>query len=292
MPIIKFKSEYFFWPWDQIPPFSGMEKVWLASPCQDLNAACRIPELKKVVRFLEAGADPNLRDPDGSRPLHWAVTFGTSRMVEALLAAGADANVRDAWDFTPLHLAVERRAARKARLLLRAGASANPSGPGGETPLMTAASYRHLDMVSCLLDYGADPAARDAAGTDALAHALRSTGGWNMTVAALLADPRTRVNPTHLCGIEHQASRSHMRMKRRLRRQAACDAAALGNAMASGQYSCPGRAGRLLGQLPPLLRGMAAFRIAGLRARHPPGARVAAAGAHLTRRVRSACPGQ
>ena len=54
-------------------------------------------------------------------------------------------------------------------MLLRCGASVNAAGPKGMTPLMMAASDAHRSqLVDTLLDYEADPTAKDAKGWDAM----------------------------------------------------------------------------------------------------------------------------
>jgi len=57
-----------------------------------------------VARLLEAGADPNVEDADGTTPLHVAAACGSEKVVQLLLLAGAEARATTAGD-TPLHLA-------------------------------------------------------------------------------------------------------------------------------------------------------------------------------------------
>ena len=44
-----------------------------------------------MTRCLQAGADPDARDKDGKRPLHFATDNGSTEVVTALLEAGANA---------------------------------------------------------------------------------------------------------------------------------------------------------------------------------------------------------
>lgn len=72
-----------------------------------------------IVRsLLKAGADPNVRGPNGCTPLHCAVQHGDSAtLVELLVAAGADSQRQD-WDGdTPLALAKKRKRAQILRRL-------------------------------------------------------------------------------------------------------------------------------------------------------------------------------
>jgi hypothetical protein len=59
--------------------------------------------------FLDHGADPNVKHPNGLSALHWAIMRpGTSQIAELLLERGADAREKTPWGRTPLDMA-ERR---------------------------------------------------------------------------------------------------------------------------------------------------------------------------------------
>src|SRR5947209_19960021 len=64
------------------------------------------PNGPQVVRMLiEAGADPNARDPDQPRsetPLHWAASSDDVDVASALIDGGADVEVPDGSIGTPL----------------------------------------------------------------------------------------------------------------------------------------------------------------------------------------------
>jgi len=59
--------------------------------------------------LMEAGADPNWRDPDGGTPLHNVIASPLvaepSFFIEALLKGGADPTLKDAAGHTALDLA-------------------------------------------------------------------------------------------------------------------------------------------------------------------------------------------
>lgn len=93
------------------------------------------------MRFLlQRGANPNVRDRNGTTPLQIAVRLGHIDGVEALIKGGADVDISDA---------------------------------SGETPLMTAVHQRNVELVRTLLEEGADPDVNDNTGRSARDHMMR-----------------------------------------------------------------------------------------------------------------------
>ena len=88
-----------------------------------------------IVRLLlQAGADPDRKDPQGDAPLHAAIktggSYGKAEVVEALLDGGANPCVRDARGSTPYHMSSDLN--RIHRALARAGGSdASHAGDSG-----------------------------------------------------------------------------------------------------------------------------------------------------------------
>ncbi|XP_008070886.1 ankyrin repeat and SOCS box protein 10 isoform X3 [Carlito syrichta] len=103
--------------------------------------------------------------PGGRTALHEAVAAGHAACVHVLLVAGADPNIPDQDGKRPLHLCRGPGALECAELLLRFGARVDGrSEEEEETPLHVAAQLGHVELADLLLRRGACPDARDAKG--------------------------------------------------------------------------------------------------------------------------------
>ncbi len=115
--------------------------------------------------------------------LHKAAKEGDEFIAQLLLATGADVNARAPDRKTALHFAVESGNEPVARVLLENKANPNAktssSGPpnirkfeGGRTPLHWAAVQGYEDIISLLLDHGADIKAANTTNRGILQEAL------------------------------------------------------------------------------------------------------------------------
>jgi ankyrin repeat protein len=109
-------------------------------------------------------------DSLGVTPLHHAAQQGHLKALNLLLEHGAHPNARTATKgATALHLAAENNRLEIARALLESpqAESLNIDAPTGMgyTPLHSAARAGRSELVELLLEHGADPNARDPAGT-------------------------------------------------------------------------------------------------------------------------------
>lgn len=121
-----------------------------------LLEAVKTGDVRAVHSLVEARADVNAREPDGTTPLHWAAHLNHEQIVDLLVRAGADVNAANRHQATPLHLACENGSAGVVEQLLRAGADPNRPVADGETPLMTAARAGGAAAVRALIAKGAD----------------------------------------------------------------------------------------------------------------------------------------
>lgn len=106
------------------------------------------PNGPQVVRMLlDAGADPNARDPDQPRsetPLHWAASSDDVDVAKALIDGGANVEVPDGSIGTPLDNAIGYACWHVARLLVQRGARVEK--------LWHASALGMLDRLEELLD--------------------------------------------------------------------------------------------------------------------------------------------
>ena len=70
-----------------------------------------------AMALIAAGADVNAAQPDGTRPIHWAVYRVDYDLVDALIARKASVDVANEFGHTPLAEAVRQGDARMVKAL-------------------------------------------------------------------------------------------------------------------------------------------------------------------------------
>jgi ankyrin repeat protein len=168
-----------------------------------------------TIRLLaDFAGDVNRADPVfGGTPLMAAVSMRNFEVVKLLLRKGANVNAVSVSDspalkvrngkvtlgaFTPLLTAATYGSPELVKVLLDAGAKVNAADVRGMTPLMLAITSDRLDpaVVRMLLDHGADPTAKSAAGEMAVDWAEKF--GRNDVIEALGGKPKGAAGPLTL----------------------------------------------------------------------------------------------
>jgi ankyrin repeat protein len=111
---------------------------------------------KTALEQIRAGTDVNQAQPDGSRPIQWAIHRIDYELIEALLAKKANPNVKNEFGSTPIAQAAELGDARIVKMLLDAGAEPEGANPDGQTALMLALKTGETAVVDLLLKAGAN----------------------------------------------------------------------------------------------------------------------------------------
>lgn len=111
---------------------------------------------KAALEKIRAGADVNAAQPDGTRPIHWAVYRVDYELLDALIAKKAKADVANEFGSTALAEAVKLADARMVKTLLNAGAGPESPNQDGETALMVAIKTGELPVVEMLIKAGAN----------------------------------------------------------------------------------------------------------------------------------------
>jgi uncharacterized protein len=141
-----------------------------------------------VARLLVyLGADPDALDDQHDTP--WLVTgvTGSVDMLEVLLPAEPDLRIRNRFGGTSLIPASERGHVAYVRRAVRTGIDINHVNNLGWTALLEAVilgdgSKRYQQIVTILLDAGADPQLADREGVTPLQHAIRRGQGQVATI--------------------------------------------------------------------------------------------------------------
>jgi ankyrin repeat protein len=120
-----------------------------------LHMAGEVGDLTMVKYLVGKGADYNIKDRAGNTPLLWAAYRGHGDVVKALLEMGADANATNKNGITPLMASIQPAPSLEDVKRMAAGELT----PGARIVLM-------------LLDKGADPKLKNAAGKTAVDYAV------------------------------------------------------------------------------------------------------------------------
>jgi len=151
----------------------SMATLTLGQSTSDLADAAQVGDLATLRSLLDAGADVNGAQGNGSTALHWSVYRNDGETVSLLIDQGAVVTGRTREGISPLFMAALYGNPNIIDALLDAGADANELGPNTETPLMLASRNGNPEAIRVLIDAGADPnAVETVRGTTALMWAI------------------------------------------------------------------------------------------------------------------------
>ncbi|HLQ77439.1 MAG TPA: ankyrin repeat domain-containing protein, partial [Terriglobia bacterium] len=134
-----------------VPVFSQGSKAALATLIESGNRKAALDRIRTAT-----AAELNDPQPDGTRPIHWAIYKVDYELLAALIAKKASLNVKNDFGSTPIAQAAELGDARMVKLLLDAGAEPEGASPDGQTALMLAIKTGETAVVDLLLKAGAN----------------------------------------------------------------------------------------------------------------------------------------
>src|SRR5580704_1371020 len=129
--------------------------LFAEAPKESLASLIQAGDRKEALARIRAGADVNEAQPDGTRPIHWAVYRLDYEVLAALLAKKAKVNVTNDFGSTPITEAANLGDARMVKMLLDAGAEPEGANADGQTALMLGIKTGVLPVVEMLIKAGA-----------------------------------------------------------------------------------------------------------------------------------------
>ena len=142
--------------------FCAVAPLWAQAQKDSLANLIQANNRNAALERIGSGADVNEPQPDGTRPIHWAVYRLDYDVVDALIARKATVDVANEFGSTPLGEAAGLADARLVKALLNAGAKPDLANQDGETPLMLAIKTGEMPVVDMLVKAGANVNARES----------------------------------------------------------------------------------------------------------------------------------
>jgi ankyrin repeat protein len=166
------------------------------APKDSLASLIQAGNHKAALALIRAGADVNAAQPDGTRPIHWAVYQVDYELLGALIAKKAKVNVTNEFGSAPVAEAANLGDARMVKMLLDAGAEPEGANQDGRTALMRAIKRGELPVVEMLIKAGANVNAVEKSHNQTplmwAAAAPRNAGEMVKMLLAKDANPRPR----------------------------------------------------------------------------------------------------
>lgn len=116
-----------------------------------LHRCCRTNNYGFAIELLAHGADCELENRAGHRPLFLAISKGNLFLAKALLERAADPNGQTSKQETPLHVACKNGDIDAVRMLVKHGAMVDIPDHRGRTPLSLAATKGNAEMLAVMI---------------------------------------------------------------------------------------------------------------------------------------------
>ncbi len=138
---------------------AGTSLIWPIAPVAE---AAQNGDVDAVRTLLRQGEDVNASQGDGMTALHWAAYQGSTEMAGILMYAGANLEVTTrVAQYTPLLVAARTGHGDVVTALLDAGANARARTSTGVTALHFASAAGHVPAIESLLSHGAEVEAHE-----------------------------------------------------------------------------------------------------------------------------------
>lgn len=138
----------------------------------DLVKYCYEGDVQKVQELHALGADINKPDKSGEMGLHSAIRSNNDELASLLLSWNASPNILDLSGNDALHYAAIKNKTLIANELIKEGAFVNGTSGCMVPPIITASLYNNVEMVSFLIEHGAEINIKDKKGKSALYYAM------------------------------------------------------------------------------------------------------------------------
>lgn len=147
---------------------SAESQVTISAPKVDLHSAVVTSDFEAIRQHIKAGSDLNVLEPSrASTPLITAAAFGNTEAAKILVNAGADLNYQNADGSTALHTAAAFGKTEIAKILIDVGTDLNLKNNHGSTALHSAAFFCRIEIIKALLEKGIDKTITNKAGQTA-----------------------------------------------------------------------------------------------------------------------------
>jgi len=147
---------------------SAESQTTVSVPKIDLHSAVVTDNIEVIKQHINAGSDVNVLEPSReSTPLITAAFLGKAEIAKILIDAGADLDYQNVDGSTAIITAAVFGRTEVAKILIDAGTDVNIQNNEGATALHSAAFFCHEEIVKALLAKGVDKTLKNKYGQTA-----------------------------------------------------------------------------------------------------------------------------